>query len=113
MLYVQKKCRNVRDDRFFNDFRRKIVTVSEEEKVQVSENVKEQKSKTGKGKKNKEENNVIMDENKLKQVEDLVNVLSGVDPNQIKRIKGDRGLIERTESSKVVLTEDNRQILND
>ena len=54
-----------------------------------------------------------MDENKLKQVEELVNVLSGVDPNQIKRIKSDRGLIERTESSKVVLTEDNRQILND
>jgi hypothetical protein len=66
-----------------------------------------------KSKINKEENVEKMDENKLKQAEELVNVLSGVDPNQIKRIKSDRGLIERTESSKVVLTEDNRQILND
>jgi hypothetical protein len=113
MLYVQKKCRNVRGDRFFSDFKRKKTSINEKEEVQTAENAKEQKPKNGKGKKNKEESNVIMDENKLKQVEDLVNVLSGVDPKQIKRIKGDRGLIERTESSKVVLTEDNRQILND
>lgn len=54
-----------------------------------------------------------MDENKLKQAEELVNALSGIDPNRIRRVKNDRGLIERTESSRIVLTEDNRQILND
>lgn len=54
-----------------------------------------------------------MDENKLRQAEELVNALSGIDPNRIRRVKSDRGLIERTESSKIVLTEDNRQILND
>lgn len=54
-----------------------------------------------------------MDANTLKQAEEIVNALSGVDPNRIKRVKNDRGLIERTESSKVILTEDNRQILND
>ena len=34
-------------------------------------------------------------------------------PGRVKRVKKDKGLIERTESSKVVLTEDNRQLLND
>ena len=31
----------------------------------------------------------------------------------VKVMKKDRGLIERTESSKIVLAEDNRQLLND
>ena len=31
----------------------------------------------------------------------------------VKVIKKEKGLIERTESSKIVLTEDNRQVLND
>lgn len=30
-----------------------------------------------------------------------------------KRVKKDKGLIERTESSKIVLTEDNKELLND
>jgi hypothetical protein len=30
-----------------------------------------------------------------------------------KRIKKDKGLIERTESSKTILTEDNKELLND
>lgn len=34
-------------------------------------------------------------------------------PKDVKIVKKDRGLIERTESSKIVLTEDNRQVLND
>lgn len=54
-----------------------------------------------------------MDENRMKQAESLVNALCGLEPSSVKRIKNDMGLIERTESSKVVLTEDNRQILND
>lgn len=32
---------------------------------------------------------------------------------EVKRVKQDRGLIERTESSKIILTEDNRQVLTD
>lgn len=32
---------------------------------------------------------------------------------EVKIVKKDRGLIERTESSKIILTEDNRQVLND
>ena len=33
--------------------------------------------------------------------------------SQIKKIKTDKGLIERTESSKIILTEDNRELLID
>jgi cell fate (sporulation/competence/biofilm development) regulator YmcA (YheA/YmcA/DUF963 family) len=41
-------------------------------------------------------------------------VLSGSDmAAPIKRVKKDKGLIERTESSKTILTEDNKELLND
>lgn len=36
-----------------------------------------------------------------------------MDLNDTKVLKKDKGLIERTESSKIILTEDNRQLLND
>lgn len=39
-------------------------------------------------------------------------VLDAMAP-EVKVVKKDRGLIERTESSKIILTEDNRQVLND
>lgn len=122
LLYIKKKSKNVKERNisFLSAYKnRKIETPleikQEENIVETNEVVKPviEAPKKVKTKKNKEENVEKMDENKLKQVEELVNVLSGVDPNQIKRIKSDRGLIERTESSKVVLTEDNRQILND
>jgi hypothetical protein len=42
------------------------------------------------------------------------NVLSGTEASApIKRVKKDKGLIERTESSKTILTEDNKELLND
>ena len=34
-------------------------------------------------------------------------------PKGIRRIKKDKGLIERTESSKIILTEDNKELLVD
>ena len=41
-------------------------------------------------------------------------VLSGTDAAApVKRVKKDKGLIERTESSKTILTEDNKELLND
>ena len=48
----------------------------------------------------------------LAQMDELLKKM-GASENAKKVIKGDRGLIERTKSSKVILTEDNRQILND
>ena len=48
----------------------------------------------------------------LAQMDELLKKM-GASENAKKVIEGDRGLIERTKSSKVILTEDNRQILND
>ena len=56
-------------------------------------------------KKNKEEK--VMD--KISMAEQIINDT----PKEVKRIKKDKGLIERTESSKTILTEDNKQLLND
>lgn len=56
--------------------------------------------------------NIMSEEltNKLDRIDSIVD-----DNNErpVKRIKKDKGLIERTESSKVVLTEDNKQLLID
>ena len=48
----------------------------------------------------------------LAQMDELLKKM-GASENTKKVIKNDRGLIERTKSSKVILTEENRQILND
>jgi hypothetical protein len=32
---------------------------------------------------------------------------------KVKKVRKDKGLIEKTESSKIILTEDNRELLND
>ena len=48
---------------------------------------------------------------KIEAVKDVLDVQS---PTQrVKRVKKDKGLIERTESSKTILTEDNKELLND
>lgn len=58
--------------------------------------------------------NNTLDIEKLEKAEEILNQI-GVNPDDllIKRIKKDKGLIERAESSKIILSEDNRQILND
>ena len=42
-------------------------------------------------------------------------VLNNTDKSapSVRRVKKDKGLIERTESSKTILTEDNKELLND
>lgn len=49
----------------------------------------------------------VMD--KISMAEEILNDA----PKAVKRIKKDKGLIERTESSKTILTEDNKQLLVD
>ena len=56
----------------------------------------------------KEESNKVMTTSE--KIEMAQNVLNG---NGTKRIKKDKGLIERTESSKTILTEDNKELLKD
>lgn len=59
---------------------------------------------------NKDKKIENMDE-KVNKAEEIMNNMKAA--NHVKVVKKDKGLIERTESSKIVLTEDNRQVLND
>ena len=58
-------------------------------------------------------NNTVLNANKLSKAEELVNGLTNNSNVTIKRIKNDKGLIEKTESdkNKIILVEDNRQII--
>lgn len=62
---------------------------------------------------NKKENNKVM--NTSEKVAMAQEILSKEDnkKNNVKRLKKDKGLIERTETSKTILTEDNKELLND
>ncbi len=75
-----------------------------EEKPAVSE-----KPKKATNKKTKKSKTMKADE----QIMAAETVLNDYMPQEVKVVKKDRGLIERTESSKIILTEDNRQVLND
>lgn len=52
-----------------------------------------------------------MDMSDVKQMENIVNGINTQKDTNVKRVKFDKGLIERTESSKIILAEDNRQVL--
>lgn len=78
-----------------------VVVEKEEKEVDTTEK-KPTKNNARKNKKN------MMTEEQIASAENMANVLSDT-----KVIKKDKGLIERTESSKIILTEDNRQLLND
>ncbi len=58
-------------------------------------------------------NNTVLNANKLSKAEELVNGLTNNSNVTIKRVKNDKGLIEKTESdkNKIILVEDNRQII--
>lgn len=64
------------------------------------------------------ENNQIKEDKKVMTTDEKIamaqDILNGANPSQrVKRVKKDKGLIERTESSKTILTEDNKELLND
>lgn len=52
---------------------------------------------------------------KMSDINYMENIVNGINDNTpsntVKRVKNEKGLIERTESSKIILTEDNRQVL--
>ena len=67
---------------------------------------------------------LVKEENNNKNTEEMgistqdkvaiaMDMLNAEPQSQIKRIKKDKGLIERTESSKTILTEDNKELLVD
>ena len=77
-----------------------------EEPVVIETYVEKSEQKKNNAKKTKE----AMDE-VVNKAEQIMNNMKAA--NHVKVVKKDKGLIERTESSKIVLTEDNRQVLND
>lgn len=82
-------------------YKRKTVSTKKQEQNTMPEEMK-----------NKQEKKEIepMDE-KVNKAEEIMKNMKAA--NHVKVVKKDKGLIERTESSKIVLTEDNRQVLND
>ena len=61
-----------------------------------------------------EQDKRINEMKKKKKIELINNVFTEQKPKaEFKRIKKDKGLIERTERSKITLTEDNKELLKD
>ena len=62
----------------------------------------------------RDENNTIENKQVMTTSEKIAMAQEVLDGKpQVKRVKKDKGLIERTESSKTILTEDNKELLND
>lgn len=77
-----------------------------EEIIEKAENIEQPINKNNKIKKKI----VMITEEKFDKVSDILNI--DLD-NEVELLKSDKGLIERVKSSKKVITEDNRQLLND
>jgi 2-phospho-L-lactate guanylyltransferase (CobY/MobA/RfbA family) len=78
-----------------------------EPKEEVKEAEEEKPTKSKNNKKNRKEDMINKD-----QITAIEAAMEKMQP-EVKVVKADRGLIERTESSKIIITEDNRQVLND
>lgn len=78
-----------------------------EKDIKVVDNKEDKKEKNNKNKKNKQED--MNFEDKINAAEATLEMMAP----EVKVIKNDKGLIERTESSKIIITEDNRQLLKD
>ena len=89
--------------------------INKGEKVKEPVQVKEDISQANSEKNNKDENKkVVM--NTAEKVEMANKILAqeeSMPKHNIKKIRKDKGLIERTESSKTILTEDNKELLID
>ncbi len=73
--------------------------------------MKPQKTVTPSENKINENKSVMTTEEKIAMAQAALAGQSQAAP--VKRVKRDKGLIERTESSKTILTEDNKELLND
>ena len=54
-----------------------------------------------------------MNRTDIEKAQNIVDAMTCNRPNAVKRIKNDKGLIERIEIDRVVLTEDNKMLLKD
>ena len=87
----------------------KSIQPNDENVVPEKEDTTEKKQQKAKNKPNKKQEAMVTEDNKFDMAQELVQELTP----ETKVLKKDKGLIERTESSKIILTEDNKQILND
>ena len=78
-----------------------------EPKEEIKEVEEAKPTKTKNNKKNRKEDMINKDQ--ITAIEAAMEKMQ----TEVKVVKADRGLIERTESSKIIITEDNRQVLND
>ena len=84
-----------------------VVQKEVEPKEEITEVEEVKPTKTKNNKKNRKEDMINKD-----QITAIEAAMENMQP-EVKVVKADRGLIERTESSKIIITEDNRQVLND
>ena len=84
-----------------------VVQKEVEPKEEIKEVEEAKPTKTKNNKKNRKEDMINKD-----QITAIEAAMEKMQP-EVKVVKADRGLIERTESSKIIITEDNRQVLND
>lgn len=84
-------------------------------KPKAEENVADVINQTETKKKNKKSKKTTeMDTSeKIKVAAEILNDTKDEERASVKRVRQDKGLIERVESSKIILTEDNRELLND
>ena len=76
-------------------------TIVVEPIIEVEENVKDNKEI--------KEDNVMDTKEKIQ----MANAILNAEQPKVKKVKKEKGLIERTESSITILTEDNRELLKD
>lgn len=87
---------------------RTVVPVKKKNEKQEITPKKENKNEK---KNNKNNNTEDMNNMDLNKANDIVNSINN--EKSVKRIKSEKGLIERIENDKVVLTEDNKMLLKD
>ena len=61
---------------------------------------------------NEKKENVMDTQEKILMAQAVLNQNNAMAP-KVKKVRKEKGLIEKTESSKIILTEDNRELLND
>ena len=106
LQFIKKRFRKTPERVMAPQIQKTVDTVSEPVMAmpQVDDEVIENK-KNNKKKSKKD----MFDKERINDIEAVVEKLQP----EVKVVKADRGLIERTESSKIIITEDNRQVLND
>ena len=103
LRFVQKRYDNRPSGRIINS------VVKVEQTDNINEVVEVPEDSTKKNNKKRKKGSEMNTNEKIATAEAVLDAMAP----EVKVVKKDRGLIERTESSKIILTEDNRQVLND